>query len=123
LWEGFHPPPDLAGEALAEYHRLVGALRQAGVLSRCDPGVVVTGARVRAMLERVARDIDRSGLLGKRGTGSTATHPNVMIFLMLSKLQRGLWADMGLVPSTARHGTPAAVDEASPFRGLLGMAP
>jgi P27 family predicted phage terminase small subunit len=123
LWHGFEPPADLPGPARAEFDRLRAALAHVGTLDRTDPALVVTAARVGALVGKALDAIEADGLTLTAGNGTPMKHPMLETLNGLTMRQRGLWADMGLTPETARHGVKQADEASNPWTGLLNVFP
>jgi phage terminase small subunit len=57
--EALEPPSVLTRQAREEYDRLVGVLQCKGTLDRVDLGVIAEAARVKALLDRLHRKIEK----------------------------------------------------------------
>jgi phage terminase small subunit len=113
LWSGFAPPIDFAGEALAEYTRLVGVLDRVGTLRKTDPRIVVAAARTHALIERATAELAGDTLTLQAANGTAVLNTLTM------RLTR-LWSDMGLTPASARLTSPKSDEKAAnPWDGLL----
>jgi P27 family predicted phage terminase small subunit len=120
LWSGFAPPIDFAGEALAEYTRLVGVLDRVGTLRKTDPRIVVAAARTHALIERATAELAGDTLTLQAANGTAMPHPMLAVLNTLTMRLTRLWSDMGLTPASARLTSPKSDEKAAnPWDGLL----
>jgi P27 family predicted phage terminase small subunit len=122
-WPGFAPPSDLDSETFREFARLSGELRAKGVIDKTDPRLVVATARTHSLIEKAAAELTAKGvkLTQTASNGTLMPHPMVAVLDKLHQRLRGLLADMGLSPKTARLTDPKSETQSNPWGDLLNV--
>lgn len=123
-WASFAPPDDLDDVARAELERLIAHLDAKGVLAKTDPRLAIATARTHALIEQAAGELFAPGvtLTQEAANGTLMPHPMIAVLDKLHQRMRGLLADMGLSPKTARLTEPKGADSDDSWGDMLSVA-
>jgi hypothetical protein len=103
-------PPDLSPEATKELHRLIARLQAARSISRVDPQVVVTLARVSVLLDRAFRQVEADGVLVVAQNGVSYAHPLMKAVNSLAMRQKMLLQQLGLIDKGCGTAEPLSAE-------------
>ncbi|MFO0957490.1 MAG: phage terminase small subunit P27 family [Isosphaeraceae bacterium] len=122
LWAGHRPPAHLSEGALAEFHRVVGALGIVGTLDKTDPRMVELYAINYDLVHRAHRQIDADGLTVETAEGRPILHPLMGVINAATIRLRGLMNDMGLTPASHNLTDPQSeAGPSDPWSGILNV--
>ncbi len=115
-------PAHLDGVAADEYTRIVGVLREAGVLDRTTPRLVELYAINYALLRQAYVVIERDGPTVESDRGNVAEHPAIKTLNAATIRIRGLLNDFGLSPASAKLTAPTEKSgDKNPWEGILNV--
>ena len=106
------PPPELTGEALAEWLRICEAVEQTGrTLKPADRSLLITYVRTWQISQACYEHVRRWGAIVKHANGVAGPSPQYKAFKETVQLLRGLLSDLGATP--AARGFDQAESEAN----------
>lgn len=131
-------PPGLDAEEAEEFARVVEAVRAIGTLGRCDIRLIEATARTSVLIRRAyaelaqakpATDGDTSRdaaegiyrLTLRAANGTPMPHPMIGVINSQTMRLRGLLADLGLSPKTAKLGGGPESKPDAKWEGILGV--
>lgn len=99
------PPPGLTDAELAEFIRLIDAMREIGTADRTDVNLVAATARTQVILDRAYLELNSAEKLTQiAANGTQMPHPMLAVINAQTMRLRGLLADLGLTPATNKLG-------------------
>lgn len=102
-------PGHLSGVAREAWGHLVGLLREAGNLDRCDPTIVEAYSINVALLREAHRALAEDGAIVINGMGAPAPNPAVSMINTATMRIKAICYDLGLVPATSKFSADKAV--------------
>ena len=121
-------PSELDDASSLEFDRLVKILELAGTLDRTDVSVVVTAARLKALLDRAFDELTRDGMTVTTETSSgdmnLKAHPMLSVINSMTQRYRVILNDLGLTPVSSKLTNPlqsGAVENSDPISEFLNV--
>ena len=95
------PPPDIEGEALAEWNRICSDLEAAGRrLLPADRSILATYVRTWSVSQDCYRNVRKDGPVMTHLNGTRGPTPEYKTFRETVSMLRGLLADLGATPAS-----------------------